>query len=201
VMRSRIALAAALAFSLAVGGCSDDSPTSANTAPEGQQQGPELATQSSTLLKNLPFANAPLTTTAGAAAGVTSGTVTITRFDYDRATRTLLVSGSITYTNPATGAQLTETFEREEATLRRVGGPTSPVCEILELDIGPIHLDLLGLVIDIAPIRIDITAESGPGNLLGNLLCALAGLLDPGPGPLAAIIRLLNQINAILAGL
>jgi hypothetical protein len=42
-----------------------------------------------------------------------------------------------------------------------------------------------------------------PGNLLGNLLCALVGILD-GPqlgGFLNAITNLLNQINAILAGL
>lgn len=51
-------------------------------------------------------------------------------------------------------------------------------CKILDLDIGRITLNLLGLVVDIAPIRIDIDAVPGPGNLLGNLLCALVGLLD-----------------------
>ena len=43
-------------------------------------------------------------------------------------------------------------------------------------------------------IVLDITAESGPGNLLGNLLCAVAGLLDNPSG----LARLLNQILAIL---
>lgn len=52
-------------------------------------------------------------------------------------------------------------------------------CPILHLDLGPIELDLLGLVVEISQIVIDITAEPGPGNLLGNLLCAIAGLLDP----------------------
>ena len=47
-------------------------------------------------------------------------------------------------------------------------------CPILVLDIGAIHIDLLGLVIDLAPINLDLTAVSGPGNLLGNLLCAVA---------------------------
>jgi hypothetical protein len=47
---------------------------------------------------------------------------------------------------------------------------------------------------------LDITAEQGPGNLLGNLLCAVAGLLDPPTGGgglgglLNGIIALLNQI-------
>jgi hypothetical protein len=73
------------------------------------------------------------------------------------------------------------------------------VCPILDLDIGRITLDLLGLVVDLAPIMLDITAESGPGNLLGNLLCALVGLLDGiGGGGLGAITDLLEQINDLL---
>lgn len=51
-------------------------------------------------------------------------------------------------------------------------------CPILELVIGPIFLDLLGLVVETNEIQIDITAVAGSGNLLGNLLCAVAGLLD-----------------------
>ena len=42
-------------------------------------------------------------------------------------------------------------------------------------------------------MHLNITAESGPGNLLGNLLCAVAGLLDNG-GALTSIASLLNQI-------
>jgi hypothetical protein len=46
----------------------------------------------------------------------------------------------------------------------------------------------------------DITAEPGPGNLLGNLLCAVVGLLDGGPlaGLLGQLQTLLNQILAAL---
>jgi hypothetical protein len=66
-----------------------------------------------------------------------------------------------------------------------VGLPTSDsfneqVCDILTLMLGPLRLDLLGLVIDLDQVNLTITAEAGPGNLLGNLLCALAGLLDNG---------------------
>ena len=69
-------------------------------------------------------------------------------------------------------------------------------CEILHLDIGPIAVDLLGLQIDLSRIVLDITAEAGAGNLLGNLLCAVAGLLDDPSG----LARLLNQILAALLG-
>lgn len=67
-------------------------------------------------------------------------------------------------------------------------------CRILTLDLGPLNLDLLGLVIDLAPVSLDITAVPGAGNLLGNLLCAVAGLLD-GPGsPLGGVAALLNRL-------
>ena len=67
-------------------------------------------------------------------------------------------------------------------------------CSILTLDLGPLHLDVLGLVVDLAPVSLDVTAVPGAGNLLGNLLCAVAGLLD-GPGnPLGGIAALLNRL-------
>jgi hypothetical protein len=193
-MRSRFALAA-LALSLAIGACDRDAPTSANTAPEGQQTPPELKKNRSELLTNVPVTGTTVADVGGAT-GVFSGTVTITSFAYDEATRTLRVSGNLT--NAADGS--VQAFANIPATLVAHGAPTAPVCSILDLDIGAIHLDLLGLVVDLAPVHLDITAVSGPGRLLGNLLCALAGLLDP-PGPLAAILDLINRINAILAGL
>jgi hypothetical protein len=76
------------------------------------------------------------------------------------------------------------------------GGPGNS-CQILFLELGPIYLDLLGLQVDLSQITLDITAERGPGNLLGNLLCAVAGLLDRG-GPLSGLENLLRQITRIL---
>lgn len=71
---------------------------------------------------------------------------------------------------------------------------TTATCEILNLVLGPLDLNLLGLVIHLDTVTLDITAVQGAGNLLGNLLCAVTGLLDS-PGGLA---RLLNQILGIL---
>jgi hypothetical protein len=79
--------------------------------------------------------------------------------------------------------------------------PDPTTCEILELVLGPLHLDLLGLVVDLNQVVLTITAEQGPGNLLGNLLCAIAGLLDGPTGALNGIAALLNRILAILGGL
>jgi len=69
-------------------------------------------------------------------------------------------------------------------------------CDILTLVLGPLHLDLLGLVIDLNQVVLTITAVAGAGNLLGNLLCAIAGLLDGGLGGLLG--DLLNQLIGLL---
>jgi hypothetical protein len=46
-------------------------------------------------------------------------------------------------------------------------------------------------------VNLEIVAQSGPGNLLGNLLCGIAGLLDAG-GPTNTLARLLNQLLGLL---
>jgi hypothetical protein len=73
-------------------------------------------------------------------------------------------------------------------------------CPVLALDLGPLHLDLLGLVVDLAPVILDITAQPGAGNLLGNLLCAILGILDL-PGLFGVVSQLLDVVNQILGGL
>ena len=70
-------------------------------------------------------------------------------------------------------------------------------CPILHLELGPLDLNLLGLMVHLDKVVLDITAQSGPGNLLGNLLCAVANLLNGG-GPLQQIANLLNQILNLL---
>jgi hypothetical protein len=73
---------------------------------------------------------------------------------------------------------------------------TTAACSILHLDIQPISLDLLGLQVNTSEIVLDITAQPGPGNLLGNLLCGVANLLNG--GNLTGISNLLNNIFAAL---
>jgi hypothetical protein len=76
-------------------------------------------------------------------------------------------------------------------------GDQQAACDILFLQLGPLDLDLLGLVIHLDQVTLDIEAQPGSGNLLGNLLCAVTGLLD-GPGAFIAIANLLNQIIDII---
>lgn len=71
-------------------------------------------------------------------------------------------------------------------------------CQILHLTLGPLDLDLLGLQIHLDRIVLDITAQSGPGNLLGNLLCAIAGLLDANTGISAIVSQIAMLLNRLL---
>ena len=81
-------------------------------------------------------------------------------------------------------------------------GPSAPnrTCAILDLSLGPLDVNLLGLVIHLDEVNLTIDAVSGPGNLLGNLLCAIAGLLDGNPlgSILGQIGDLLNRIIDLL---
>ena len=78
--------------------------------------------------------------------------------------------------------------------------PPSPnACQILRLDVGPIFLDLLGLRVRTLPINALIEGVRGPGNLLGNLLCAITGILDPQAATPAAPSQLAQVLNALLA--
>jgi hypothetical protein len=73
-------------------------------------------------------------------------------------------------------------------------------CDILNLVLGPLDLNILGLRVQLNQVVLDITAVPGAGNLLGNLLCAVAGLLDGSPlaGLLGQLQTLLNQILGAL---
>jgi len=72
---------------------------------------------------------------------------------------------------------------------------------ILDLHVGAIHLDLLGLNVDTSDICLKITAQSGPGNLLGNLLGGVAHLLDQGLNLNDILGGLTGQLGDLSTGL
>jgi hypothetical protein len=71
-------------------------------------------------------------------------------------------------------------------------------CQVLNLDLGPLDLNLLGLVVHLNEVVLNITADQAPGNLLGNLLCAVTHLLDSNGNSTNAVVNLLNRILALL---
>ncbi|MGN6871725.1 MAG: hypothetical protein ACTHMY_25315 [Solirubrobacteraceae bacterium] len=69
-------------------------------------------------------------------------------------------------------------------------------CQILNLVLGPLHLNLLGLHVDLNQVVLNVTGVTGTGQLLGNLLCGVANLLNPGlpAGQLAGLLNIVQQI-------
>jgi hypothetical protein len=55
-------------------------------------------------------------------------------------------------------------------------------CTILDLTLGPLDLNLLGLMVHLDRVHLRITADP-EGGLLGSLLCGLAGGAPPVPAP------------------
>lgn len=112
--------------------------------------------------------------------GLVSGTIqradgAVKTFDVIRTMRVR----SITQTgDPATAAKAGQAVQ------------AAAVCQILHLVLGPLDLNLLGLRIQLNRVVLDITAITGA--LLGDLLCAISGLLNG--GPLGSLRDLLNQI-------
>ncbi len=77
----------------------------------------------------------------------------------------------------------------------------APSCSVLNLTLGPLNLNLLGLVVTLNQVHLTITAVPGAGNLLGNLLCAVANLLNGGTGLGNLLTELSTLLNQILAAL
>jgi hypothetical protein len=81
--------------------------------------------------------------------------------------------------------------------------PTPPAgaCNVLNLVLAPLHLNVLGLQVHLNRVVLNIVAQSGAKQLLGNLLCFVAGLLDGG-SPLSDLLgRVTALLNRILGAL
>jgi hypothetical protein len=132
-----------------------------------------------------------------------SGSVTVTQFK--------MINGVLNAVGTFTGTIGTQTVTAAPFTapVTNVDGHTltggasalaaaNGTCQILDLTLGPLHLDLLGLVVDLNQVHLTITAQQGSGNLLGNLLCSVAGLLDNTGGAPGGLSGLLQQLTSLL---
>jgi hypothetical protein len=56
--------------------------------------------------------------------------------------------------------------------LRQAQAMAPGPCQVLDLVLGPLHLNLLGLIVDLNQIHLQITADPN-GGILGSLLCSI----------------------------
>lgn len=140
-----------------------------------------------------PLTNIPVTGTS-ATGGTFTGALSITRFAVQNGQ--LVANGLLSGTLTDALGTIIGTVTNIPVTLPVAASGT---CQILNLTLGPLDLNLLGLTVHLNQVVLNITAQQGPGNLLGNLLCAVANLLNnPGSGVLNGVANLLNQILARL---
>lgn len=82
---------------------------------------------------------------------------------------------------------------------RGSGQVASPAatCAILHLTLGPLNLNLLGLTVHLNQVVLNVDAQSGSGQLLGNLLCSVAHLLDQtglNSGQISSLLNIVQQL-------
>ena len=141
-----------------------------------------------------PSTTASVGITPAQSGGLLDGVFTITDFAVNSAGQ--LVANGV-FTGTATINGVVQTITSTASVILTAATTTPASCSILNLTLGPLHLDLLGLVVDLNQVNLDVTGQTGPGKLLGNLLCTVTGLLDNGVAA-NAIQALLNLINGLL---
>jgi hypothetical protein len=164
-------------------------------------------------------------TGAFARGGEFTGTITINRFEQrgndivavglvrgvlSRGGRTLgsAVAGEVTWPVAVrAGGQLLAS-----AAARKPGTPTpvawSPgarsfgvvrvqaeTCQVVDVALGPVNVDVLGFQIALSPITFNLSGVTGTP--LGDLVCAASDLL----GNVAGLVNLLNSVLGLLTGL
>jgi hypothetical protein len=188
---SALALSAflGLAVTMMMGGFA--STAQAGPAPAAALADPVASTPAGTL-------TAPITGTTADEDAVT-GTFTPLKFTKKNGKVFVrgVVEGTITDAESQTSRTFTVIRTTRVISLNDTPATARPAaaCEVLDLVLAPLRLDLLGLVVNLDRVDLNITAVSGPGNLLGNLLCSVVGLLDGGlEGLLGRLVNLLNRI-------
>ena len=145
-----------------------------------------------------PGLSFPINTTG--ATGTFTGVLRVTSFAVQN--NVLVASGMVTgtvvnATGVATSVARTVTMPVSTTGSAKVAAAKALSCDILHLELGPLDLDLLGLVVHLDKVVLDLSAAPGAGNLLGNLLCSITNLLNTG-GALTQIANLLNQLLGLL---
>ncbi len=107
-----------------------------------------------------------------------------------------------TLTGKLKGKKVTKTGVRMPAGVPTTGRgaqvpPIAGACQVLNLVLGPININLLGVSVRTNQINLRIDAVPGAGNLLGNLLCGITNILNPATTPLSQLAQILSALTAL----
>jgi hypothetical protein len=145
----------------------------------------------------------------GKTIGAFEGTLDIVEFAVNDA-GDLVANGELSGDVLNRGGRVIRSIEDVPVTLpvTEIIGSDEGVCEVLSLSLGPLDLNLLGLMIHLDEVNLDLTADPA-GGILGQLLCGLAGglgldlgdLLDLDLGFLVALLDLFDLLDDLLGAL
>jgi hypothetical protein len=85
-------------------------------------------------------------------------------------------------------------FRREPAAPRFMLAQSTPPCQVLDVALAPITVNLLGAQVALGAVSFSLSGQTGP---LGDLICAASDLL----GNVAGVVNLLNSILGLVTGL
>lgn len=122
-----------------------------------------------------------------ATGGTFTGSLTNAQFVNQNGVVTLV--GDLTGTLTSAAGSVLGSVTNQPISVPVTGAAGAGGCSILDLTLGPLHLDLLGLNVDLNQVHLTITGQTGNGQLLGNLLCGLANALNGNGGGLANILN------------
>ena len=119
--------------------------------------------------------------------GVLAGVLGINSFEVGDAGR-LVAQGVFSGTATVDGVTNDVTSPVSVEIADASGSPT-----VLDLTLGSLRLDPFGLVVDLQNVQLRIAVQVGPASALGDLLCAVAHLLDSRSSS-HAVAAVLNRI-------
>ena len=133
------------------------------------------------------------TTTTGA---VFNGVLKVASVTANSVTGALTASGTLTGTLTSATGQVLGTVNQAVSGIPVTG--ISASCTSLTLTLGPLGLDLLGVMFHLNQAVLAITVQSGSGTTVGNQLCSVTNLLNGGStsNMLTQLVGLVNQILA-----
>lgn len=132
----------------------------------------------------------------GAAAGAVHFKVNVQRFQYVARQKRLVAHGQVVATYRVNGH--VEGSTTKAVVMRAQQGTT---CRVLHLELGELHLALLGLIVNLVPaqdpsIVLDISADSSEA--LGKLLCQVINSVQGGTGTTAKTTKATHRLNGLV---
>lgn len=125
--------------------------------------------------------------------GVTLGSAVVGQVTWPVAVRVggqVLVSGPARETGTITPASWSD---GARSPFRAIA--VQEVCQVVDLALGPVNIDVLGVQVALSPITFNLSGAVGTP--LGDLVCAVSDLI----GNVAGLVNVLNGILGLLTGL